>query len=287
MKKRTILSLLLTAGLTLALTACGTQPVEPTAEVKDETVVQPAEETRPAEEAAAPTTEDEAVAGALLDRAGSGYSTGECSAEGHTILRAVPEGDTVVVYAQCSTGNYGFVNGNFEEVSGSGAIPCRLTFARDSDGGLTLTEYWEPEDGSRYAESIKENYPADLVTQAMNADYSELLPQKEAYAGAYLEKIGREAEVGEFADFDHSLPTDRGMSVEVSNALLGLEELSCYPFFLGEEERIEDGVRWVYSNAWEPSDDGGTATYTKTNYDTGEIAEQFVYRVTGDTFEKV
>ena len=287
MKTRSFWMLLLAFLMTLALCACGAQPAEPTEEVKEETVSQPAEESLPQEENAAAVTEDEAVARAVLDRAESGYSTGECSAEGHIILRVVPEGDTVVVYAQCSTGNYGFVNGNFEEVSGSGAIPSRLTFTRDSEGGFTLTEYWEPEDGNRYAASIKENFPADLVTRAMDTDYPALQAQKETYAKAYLEEIGREAEVGEFADFEHPLATDQGMSVEVSNALLGTEELQSYPFFLGEEERIEDGVRWVYSNEWEPSEDGGTATYTKKNYDTGEIAEQHVYQVTGDTFEEV
>ena len=65
---------------------------------------------------------------------------------------------------------------------------------------------------------------------------------------------------------------------------MGLEELQDYPSFLGNVERVEDGVRWVYSSEWAPSDNGGTATFTKTNYETQEIAEQHVYEVTGDTY---
>lgn len=291
--KSIIRALLLAAGLTLALCACGGQSAETAAEEEPaETVAEPAAEPQTEEaESAAPVTEDEAVALALLDRAGSGYSSGECNAEGHAILASVPgdEADTVLVYAQCSVGNYGFVSGNFEEVSGSGAIPCRLTFSRDENGGLTLTDFWQAEDGNRYGPSIRETFPADLVGLALDTEsyYPDLQKQKEAYAKAYLEEIGRPAEIGEYADFEHPLATEQGMSVEVSNALL--ERFPDYPFFLGSEERIENGVRWVYTTQWAPGETEGEgfASFTKTNYDTGDVAESHVFEVDGDTFTEV
>ena len=285
MKKKTLQTLLLAAGLILALCACGAQSGESAPEEPAEAVTEPAEET------AAPADEDQAVALALLDQARSGYRSGECPAEGHAILGVFTkeDGNTVEVYAQCSVGNYGFVSGNFEEISGSGAIPSRLTFAKDENGGLTLTDFWQAEDGSRYVDSIRETFPAELVEQALDtqAYYPALQEEKEAYARAYLEEIGRAAEIGEYADFDHPLACEQGMSVEVSNALM--DAMPDYPFFLGNEERIEDGVRWVYSNEWAPgeTEGEGTATYTKTNYDTGEIAEQHIYQVTGDTYTEI
>lgn len=236
-----------------------------------------------------PSTEEEAVSLAVLERAQT-YAEGECAAEGHTILRAEPgtEEDTLVVYALCSTGNYGFVNGNLEEISGSGAIPSRLTFALGGDGFLTLMDYWEPEDGAGYADSIRRTFPADLTEQALDAGtrYPDLLEQKETYARAYLREQGRQAAVGEYADFDHPLATDQGMSVSVSNTLM--DQMREFPFFLGSEERLEDGVRWVYETAWEADgDNGGTATYTKSNYETGEIAERHVFQVRGDVCTEI
>lgn len=288
MKRQTIQALLLAAGLALSLAACGAQPAEPTQEAA-EAVAETAEDTGTEEAPAAlPATEDEAVAQALLAQARSGYAQGECPAEGHAILGTeTGEDGSTVVYAQCSVGNYGFVNGNFEQVSGSGVIPSRLTFAKGEDGSLTLTDYWEAEDGSRYEPSIKETFPEELVDLALDTEFytNDLFAAKRVYAETYLAEIGREAEIGDYADFDHPLATDAGMSVEVSNALL--EEMWNYPFFLGNEERIEDGVRWVYSSEWEHVEDGGTATYTKTNFDTGEVAERHVFQVTGDTYTEV
>ena len=286
MKKNVLRTMLLAAGLILALAACGPQSAEPAPEKPEEAAAEPAEG-----ETAAPADVDQAVALALLDQARSGYAEGECPAEGHAILGAFTNEDenTVEVYAQCSVGNYGFVSGNFEEISGSGAIPSRLTFARDENGGLTLTDFWQAEDGSRYGPSIRETFPAELADEALNtqAYYPALKEEKEAYARAYLEEIGRAAEIGEYADFDHPLAIDQGMSPKVSDQLMTVRWE--YPFFLGNEERLEDGVRWVYSNGWTPgeTDGEGTVTYTKTNYDTGEIAEQHVYQVTGDDYREI
>ena len=43
----------------------------------------------------------------------------------------------------------------------------------------------------------------------------------------------------------------------------------------------------AFAEVPEPVEDGGTATYTKTNFDTGEVAERHVFQVTGDTYTEV
>ncbi len=271
-------------GLTLALSlfllaGCGAGPAEEESAADNGAPAAQAEVV-PAKNA------EEAVIQAVLERAKQ-FGEGECSAEGHVILKETEENGQQVVYALCSTGNYGFVNGNLEEIAGSGAIPSKLTFTVDEDGVWNLEEYWEPEDGSGYTKSIEAAFPSELVSAALNANtaYRDLKIQKEAYAKGYLREIGREAEVGDYADFEHLLATDQGMSVEASNYLLG--EAENYPYFIGTEERIEDGVRWVYETAWEQTEDCGIATYTKTNYETGEVAEKMIYRVEGDKVTKI
>lgn len=262
MKKRCA-SVILAAALIFALlSGCGTSPQPETGE--------------PAVEAT--------VISALLDQAGSGYYPGECVAEGHEILDIVREEDQWQVYLIASVGQYGFCTGHFEEISGSGAIPTRITFAEEN-GALVVEDHWQPEDGSGYADSIKETFPLSLQLQALSAQdyYDGLKEQKQAYAEAYLESIGREAPVGAYGDFDHPLFTDLGMSVAVSNELLTIEKLYNFPFYIGNVERVEDGVRWIYETAWNsPGDGTGTAIYTKKNYETGEVDQQYAYLVDGD-----
>lgn len=46
-----------------------------------------------------------------------------------------------------SAGAFGFENGMFTKVSGSGAIPTVMTFSKDNDGNYSVLEYKEPMDG--------------------------------------------------------------------------------------------------------------------------------------------
>lgn len=227
------------------------------------------------------------VSQVLLDQASSGYMEGECAAEGHIILDTVREDDVWQVYTLASVGQYGFCTGHFEKISGSGAIPTMFTIGQDENGNYVCDEVWEPEDGSYYADSIKENFPKRLWNKALNAHerYGELQEQEESYAQAYLESIGREAPIGDYGDFEHPLFTENGMSVEVSNALLTIEKLYPFPMYIGNVEKIEDGVRYVYETAWAHQGDGvGTATYTKYEYDTNQVVQRYIFQVEGDTY---
>ena len=55
----------------------------------------------------------------------------------------------------------------FHEQSGS-HIPTALTFHVQPDGSCTLTEYWEPGDGSRYASDIRAKFPEDIAERALD-----------------------------------------------------------------------------------------------------------------------
>lgn len=55
----------------------------------------------------------------------------------------------------------------FREQSGS-HIPTALTFHVQPDGSCTLTEYWEPDDGSLYAPEVRTRFPADIAERALD-----------------------------------------------------------------------------------------------------------------------
>jgi protein-S-isoprenylcysteine O-methyltransferase Ste14 len=74
------------------------------------------------------------------------YSAGETATEGHIILDSEENDGTFKVYAIASLGVFGFENGIFTIVSGSGAIPTVMIFSRNENGEYSLLEYKEPKE---------------------------------------------------------------------------------------------------------------------------------------------
>ena len=114
-----------------------------------------------------------------------------------------------------------------------------------------------------------------------DSDRKDLTEQERAYAKEYLSKIGRKAEIGDYGDFEHTILTSLGVSVEVSN---GLEDFykahNYYPYFIGTKEIIEDGVRMFYELSYQESQQ--EITFTKYLYDSKKLVEQFVFNsITG------
>ena len=121
----------------------------------------------------------------------------------------------------------------------------------------------------------------------------QLSDQCDKYAEGYLKKIGREAKIGDYADFDFKILSDYGVSDQVCNALYELHTedgiyIGNYGIYLGNFETIEKGTRYVYSQTWEGDNNGnGTLTFAKYEYVSGTYVERFAYRIEGDTFTKV
>lgn len=220
----------------------------------------------------------DAVSLAILSQNESSYLEGECQAEGHIILTSEKKDDSTICYVIASYGEYGFEDGNFIKVSGSGAIPCRITF----DGDMKVSEFKYPDDGAMYEKSIKEIFGKHYKSLEAfslkddNLGYDKLLDQEKVYAKAYLEKIDRaDCSIGEYADFDHTLLTDAGVSVEVSNSLLADKNLADYPFWIGNREVLEDGERYVYEMLLDK--DANEIIYKKYNYNDGKTVEEFKF----------
>ena len=226
---------------------------------------------------------EEAVANAILHKKPDAYMPGECGAEGHHILDTEGDGEQITAYVLAMFGYYGFEDGNFVKVSGSGAIPTVITFQKHPDGSYGLLDYQEVMDGGMYLDSVKELFPERLQEQCLHVpeDIMESLrAQERQYAEEYLKSIGRVAVIGEFSDYDHKTASDLGVSAEVSNMMSENKELGAYPFWLGNREAVEDGVRYVYEMAYLM--DREEIRYTKYVYDTEEIVEQYIFdAVTG------
>ena len=216
------------------------------------------------------------------------YTGEECSGEGHLILQIEEDGEHTKLYVLTMYGEYQFQDGNFVKEAGTGVIPAVITCAKTNSGEYLAESCDVPEDGSGYVESIHRLFPENLWEICLSpADEirETLEAQERRYASDYLKTLGREAVIGEYGDFSHPLLTEEGVSVEVSNRLCGEKILAPYPFWIGSVERLEDGVRYEYRV--ELKEEQGRICYTKTNPESREVVEAYIFDVkTGDRLEE-
>lgn len=218
-------------------------------------------------------THEQAVTFALTSSSNH-YLEGECFAEGHIILGYDNmDKNKTKIYALTMKGWYGFENDNFVKVSGSGIIPAVITL--DGNNKISI-EY--PLDGSEYKPSIEKIFPEKYQNRIFNQtkeDYNNLKQQETQYAKKYLSEIGRDAKIGEYSDFQHTLLTHVGVSVEVSNKLQEFyKNNNYYPNFIGTRELLENGARMVYEMTYDKNQD--EIKFIKYKYQTKEIIEQFI-----------
>ena len=247
---------------------------------------------------------DKAISQAIFAYNKERYWEGECAAEGHIQLHKTEINEAeidssssqnkgnnslITVYVLTMYGQYEFQNGNFVKEGGSGVIPAVIIFSYSDQQGYLLEDYQEPMEGADYQESIEMLFPEALWKDCLSPSEeirNNLKEQEQAYVKRYLQEIGREAAIGEYSDFEYLLLTDAGIRVEVSNKLCDLgKEYSNYPDFIGNIERVEDNIRYVYEMALDK--EKNEIIYTKKEYNTGEVAEQHIFDAsTGELQQK-
>ena len=100
------------------------------------------------------------------------YFPGQFTAAHHKVLGTKRSNGTITVYLLARYQEYSFENGEIQKAGGS-YIPVALTAKRTGKHGhYELVEYWEPRDGSYYAEDIKEKFPWYLHSKALDMRYS-------------------------------------------------------------------------------------------------------------------
>ena len=218
---------------------------------------------------------DKKVSAAILAESQGRYLDGETIGEGHIILGSKEENNEIIVYALTMYGEYGFQDNNFVKVSGSGVIPAVIRINDKNKESFSSAIEW-PKDGSGYIESIKEMFPEqyyDRVLSIKDEDRHVLEAMEEQYARNYLAQIGRQANIGDYGDFEHPLLTHLGVSVQVSNKLLE-KNYSNYPMWVGNQEKIEDGITYVYQMDYDK--DEKQIVLSKYNYETKAVVEKIV-----------
>lgn len=120
---------------------------------------------------------DDAITVAIMEHNSGKYLKGTYACSYHEVLATEASGDAsdneienITAYIIAAYGNYELKNGMVESVSG-GSGPIALTF-RVEDTGYTLLEYWEAEDGSGYAESIRAKFPSGVADSVIKDPYT-------------------------------------------------------------------------------------------------------------------
>ena len=217
---------------------------------------------------------DSAVSQAILDiNSTKELYNAECLAEGHIIYGIEEDGDNVTVYLLEEFAGFGFKNGYFMEQTGH-RTPAVYTFSKIDDA-YTLTDYEYPLDGESYTDSIREMFPKEYHSRILDyneKDNADMWEQCVAYAEAYLKKIGREAEVRDYSEVPHIFLTDLGVSVEISNGIIENKTIAHYDSDIGNYEKLEDGVRFIYRTDFD--EEKNLIIFTREIYATGEITEK-------------
>ena len=122
---------------------------------------------------------------AVLDANRDDFMPCDCPTASCTLLKTVEDGDEVTVYALALYLGYGWEDGQWTDVQGSYS-PVAVTFRKGD--GYTLLEYWRPQDGTYYAPSIREKFPADAAELALDAQsyVNDLQAACRAQADAWL-----------------------------------------------------------------------------------------------------
>ena len=97
-----------------------------------------------------------------------GYKSGEFYCTDFKVLGTNKDKENTTVYMWVLYSEYDKVNGKIEDVSGA-HIPTVITVKKTDSSQYELVEYWEPRDGSYYAEDIKEKFPWYLHGKALDS----------------------------------------------------------------------------------------------------------------------
>lgn len=133
------------------------------------------------------------------------YHLGEKAIEAHKIHRIEEKGNQVTLYMEVAFSWYGFENGYFTPVSGSGLTPVVMVL-QQNEGHYEVVDYQEPMDGSMWGTSIRQLFPDDIaaIILANNKErIGELMEIQRMKARDYLQEIGRpDTEIKDFVDKD-------------------------------------------------------------------------------------
>ncbi len=181
------------------------------------------------------------------------------AAEHHKILKIVEQKDSVTVYLIALYAQYQGSEGRID-LTGAVCSPVSIVFSKD-EHQYVLDEYWVPEDGEGYEQSLREKFPSDIIECALELelpDGMETCDQKaKDYFGVpqdeapYVSTLASALETAE-KQFSYT-PSDRSESIEDIALHLGadffeyLKEPHSYTYQVEDYRNLEladSGVWW-------------------------------------------
>ncbi|QHI71631.1 M56 family metallopeptidase [Aminipila terrae] len=214
---------------------------------------------------------EQSISNALLSHYKTEFNSPwyEVASEGHVTLGTEDKGGLTNVYLLEQYYEFSFENGDLTVSSGHGSNVAVLSFKKDKNGKYIYHGFKAPLTDEEYYSFIKNSFSSAALDKLNTTDRekskSDLDSQCEAYASAYLKKIGRSADIDIYAK-EKQRPA---INSEVSNFLF--KNYKDYPYWIGTRETVEKGTRYIYETGWK--DQGklnGIITFTKKR-DNGDI----------------
>lgn len=109
-----------------------------------------------------------------------GNDTHAFATEYHKILKVERQQESTVVYLVALYAQYQSTAEDGIKLTNGSSTPCVITFTA-SDKSYQIVEYWEPQDGESYDESIRKKFPEDIgdvSTDVLGPDAMEICDQR-------------------------------------------------------------------------------------------------------------
>ncbi len=219
---------------------------------------------------------DTAIREAILIENIGDYLSGECQGIGYKIIETFEDNGVLSVYALTEYVEYGFQDGVLVNVSGTNP-KVFMRFEQTESGNYELIFYTRldlfsdlsEEEVEQLLEPLNETGKSYVYT---DEDLQKVRAQADEDAAAYLKSINRAASVGVRTEHKGNLLTDLVSDTDLLMELSKDETYSLYPEWTGTQERIENGVRYIYQTEY----DNQQIIFSKILFDTNETVERQV-----------
>ncbi len=219
---------------------------------------------------------DTAIREAILAENIGDYLSGECQGIGYKIIETFEDNGVLSIYALTEYVEYGFQDGVLVNVSGTNP-KVFMRFEQTESGNYELIFYTRLDLFSDLSEEEVEQLLEPLNKTGKSYVYTDedlqkVRAQADEDAAAYLKSINRAASVGVRTEHKGNLLTDLVSDTDLLMEISKDETYSLYPDWTGTQERIENGVRYIYQTEY----DNQQIIFSKILFDTNETVERQV-----------
>ena len=268
MKKTGLIAVLLAAVLVLGLCGCGEEKAIP--EYNGPMAGREVDK----------TDVDAVIKNALFVDVYDKISFSEAVASEYDVYSKEQKGKKLTYHVVASVGGYVYENNKLTRVYGTSAFPAIIKL-KEKNGEYEVTGFtagvgFETEEELELF--ITDNFPKNTNAEEVMKGKSKLLFDRE------------KQQICEFYNIDESEFVSGDEVIEIlpvsNEAYYAVSDyFEFYPDWLGTRSAVEEGVRYIYSTAFEETAPGvGTLSFVKTN-EAGEEIERIDIKVDGDYVE--